>query len=511
MEGNLTTNILSAASVPSGSTYAVTLVATNGISKVNATSAQTFLAGDVSTAKGADAVENGLVPGSFLVLRPAGSTQQPLVVNYTITSEKATPGTAYVIPAGAAVTIGNTITGSVTIAAAATNATVSIVPKLHLGLDENATLTLTLSEGLYGISGTGSASMTLVNRVFAKPLNCARQVTLTVAGIPSGTALTNFPVLVRLSTAISGFTYADFKTAGLDMLFVDTNGTQLSYEVDTWKTNGTSLVWVKVPTATNGTKIKLYWGTDKDVANTPSDVWTKYVTVVHGGVFSDASPKANAVANGGGVVVSNAAGVVGSSFYKAARNSIGVNVANPYTAALFTNNRQYTISAWARSSEASDTKVHVFFGGVTAWGGAGFLGLFENGAGGKGFSVAVSSTHQLTQGEGKLLANTWRHTAFAYDTQQGRLKIFSDGTNILNKTDAVTYTDSGTTYWTFGSYANTLNGDSFFGDIDEIRIYDGLVSDDWAKAEYDSMANAAFLSYGTVGEVPEPATLLRIL
>lgn len=165
-EGNLTTNILFAANVPAGSTYAVKLYADNGISTASAACAESFLAGDVSAAKGADAVENGLVPGTFLVSRPAGSDQQPLVVNYTITSATATPGVSYEIPAGAAVSAGNTITGSVTIAQGATNATVSVKPKNDVALQSDATIAFSLTSGLYGIaSGAPSATLTLVNLV----------------------------------------------------------------------------------------------------------------------------------------------------------------------------------------------------------------------------------------------------------------------------------------------------------------------------------------------------------
>jgi hypothetical protein len=50
--------------------------------------------------------------------------------------------------------------------------------------------------------------------------------------------------------------------------------------------------------------------------------------------------------------------------------------------------------------------------------------------------------------------------------------------------------------WTFGSYANKDSDDSFKGDMDELRIYNGVASGDRIKAEYDSMASGDFLTAG---------------
>ncbi|MGI5869063.1 MAG: DUF2341 domain-containing protein [Kiritimatiellia bacterium] len=169
--GSLTNDFLSTAAVSPGATYAVTLYVDNGISVAQSTAGETFLTGDVSVVKGDDADEAGCIPGSFLVSRPAGSGQQPLAVNYTMTSTTATPGVSYEIPAGAAVMSGNTVTGSVTIAAGATTATVSVVPKIDADLQADATITFALAAGLYGIdANAASASITLFNLV--APAGC---------------------------------------------------------------------------------------------------------------------------------------------------------------------------------------------------------------------------------------------------------------------------------------------------------------------------------------------------
>ncbi len=72
----------------------------------------------------------------------------------------------------------------------------------------------------------------------------ARGVKFTVNGYQGGEEVqTNFPVLVRLSTAIDGFTYSDFYADGSDLSlvdigFVDAAGNGLAYEIDTWNPSG---------------------------------------------------------------------------------------------------------------------------------------------------------------------------------------------------------------------------------------------------------------------------------
>ena len=73
-------------------------------------------------------------------------------------------------------------------------------------------------------------------------------ITVPSTSIAQGISLADFPVLVRLSTAIDGFSYSDFQQQdGVDLAFLDARGNVLAHEIDTWNTDGESLVWVKVP------------------------------------------------------------------------------------------------------------------------------------------------------------------------------------------------------------------------------------------------------------------------
>ena len=122
----------------------------------------------------------------------------------------------------------------------------------------------------------------------------ARGVKFTVNGYNGGAEVqTNFPVLVRLSTAITGFDYGDFYNANanptdpdalrlVDVGFVDAEGNGLAYDIDTWNTNDESLVWVNLPRMTNGTEFAMWYRSSKTgKALNPDNVWTNYAGVWH--------------------------------------------------------------------------------------------------------------------------------------------------------------------------------------------------------------------------------------
>ncbi|MBP5511015.1 MAG: DUF2341 domain-containing protein [Kiritimatiellae bacterium] len=326
----------------------------------------------------------------------------------------------------------------------------------------------------------------------------SRTCTFTVSGYQGATALDGFPVLIRLSESISGFSYADCDANGADLRFTDATGELLPHEIDTWDTSGESSVWVKVPTLSGtATAVHLYYGVG-DPTTLPAvnarDVWTKYITVVHGGTgLSDSSPKALAVANGGGVSATAGSGIVGGGVHKPTANTIGLNVPNPIKNNTLADKTRFSFSAWYRSAGAGTTSgTAIIAASKGTWGGTGYLLICE---GGKYMSVAVQSTHQGTSGKGALVKDQWAHVAFSYVTT-GSVNTYFDGTSVYSNASAKSLDDEGKNNWTVGGYAMTTHTSNFLGDMDEIRIYDGIASADWIKAEHDSVANASFAVAG---------------
>ena len=93
------------------------------------------------------------------------------------------------------------------------------------------------------------------------------------SGYSKGTQLESFPMLVKLDSSISGFAYSQFNSpVGNDLRFTDDGGTTLfDYEIESWDTGGTSVVWVRVPTlrGTN-TAVWAHWGNAAAAANPPA-------------------------------------------------------------------------------------------------------------------------------------------------------------------------------------------------------------------------------------------------
>lgn len=119
----------------------------------------------------------------------------------------------------------------------------------------------------------------------------AKGAPFTVAGYTNanGTArsetLSGFPVLVRISEdSPSGFSYSDLlsQADGADIAFIDMAGNGLPFEIDTWDPDDTSLVWVRLPSMTNGTQFVMCWG-----GSTPgktfcsANPWGDYTGVWH--------------------------------------------------------------------------------------------------------------------------------------------------------------------------------------------------------------------------------------
>lgn len=96
----------------------------------------------------------------------------------------------------------------------------------------------------------------------------------------------DFPVLVRLDEdSPKGFSYADFvdSTTGGELRFMGDDGKPLAHEIDTWNPDGTSLVWVKLPTCAKGEVFYAVYGGKPKVAVNPTDVWSSYIGVWHMG------------------------------------------------------------------------------------------------------------------------------------------------------------------------------------------------------------------------------------
>ena len=129
----------------------------------------------------------------------------------------------------------------------------------------------------YSVSDPGDEGFAAVELT-----NFRKSFTIAAANYEGSETFADYPMLVRLSTAIDGFSYDDFiRGDHADLAFFDASGNALAFDVDTWNAAGESLVWVKVPSFAADTTITCaYGGVVKSDIHNPA-TWSGYRGVWH--------------------------------------------------------------------------------------------------------------------------------------------------------------------------------------------------------------------------------------
>lgn len=183
-------------------------------------------------------------------------------------------------------------------------------------------------------------------------------VTLTVAG-DATTALTNFPLLVRISESqLPGFSY--YRADKSALAFTDSANNKLSYDVDTWNVKGESIVWVRLPEVpVGGMDVTMHWALNEDKSapyNDPSDVWVDYVGVWH---MADETDIAQDAATERGSVAVNVSGKMGGALGATTQGSPLLTVSKNDSLDALTN-APFTVSMWFYVNSATANSPYLF-------------------------------------------------------------------------------------------------------------------------------------------------------
>ena len=342
---------------------------------------------------------------------------------------------------------------------------------------------------------------------------CPYEMEICFTGYNGTDTLANFPVLVKLGPAQTGFSYSQFASPnGDDLRFRDAARNELKYEIESWDPSGTSYVWVKVPALAKNTSIWAAWGSPK-LATKPSytsdgSVWSEgYAAVYHadegGSTHKDSTANAR-----NGTPLGNTVAVAGMVAGADQFDGNGDAVRLPKTFGLFGGNQSVTVEFWFKADAVAPdtyygTSPVLFQGrGENAW-----MLTF-------GDSVAANSLSiRLNQGG-------WASPASAPGIATGRWYYFS-----------TTYTPSGTNNWkayldgtvvSQGTLTGTVTADTalnnqyggsdesgagvtsrwFKGAMDEVRVSNVARSDNWLWASWNTVfSNGTFATYGATQEV----------
>ena len=372
----------------------------------------------------------------------------------------------------------------------------------------------------------------------------------TVAGYTGSEALSGFPVLVRIAeNSPQGFSYDDLqsKFTGDDIAFVDMTGAGIPFEIDTWNTNGTSLVWVRLPSMTNGTQFVMCWGSaSSGKIVCPDNPWSDYAGVWHMGDPGDGVTNVlDSTANhlDGTTVASSksvpAGKIGGARFITSNTNN---KSGKPYDSGVTVDMTddpdklaavdaivpEFTASFWVRPQNNAQWWYFITRKAADlnpGWG-------LQNGSDGNNSSFRVFRAYGGTETDGNCmnltgvngLANgTWTKIDAVWMADKA-FKLYVNG--ILAKEGTlVNAAENGnqTKLGIGGSMApppldqnlndNHKNGRGVYGDMDEVRLAAGAATADRIAADYATQTDPAFLTAGMAepyGESDDPVAGVQV-
>ena len=317
------------------------------------------------------------------------------------------------------------------------------------------------------------------------------QCPLTVNGYAEGkAALADFPVLVRISTAIDKFNYGDCDAGGADISFTSEDGeTVYPHEVDTWNPDGESLVWVKLPSMAHGTKFLFRWGDANPPVNNKADVWSGYAGVWH---LGEQEPGSYADSSGNGLTATNAVSATITEKCMAKAGKVGDGRWQPKLALRIPSydgvGGTFTASGWFYLDER--TTYESFFNHKQSWDkGSGWQCNLQN----SDTQIFVSGSEQKDSTDcyfGSSVKGRWVHLAAVYTGTM--VTLYENGKKIVAKTGKDVAINAAK-----DNDRELIVGGSVRGAVDEIRICKAALSADWLKAENDMVNGAGFVTSGT--------------
>ena len=340
-----------------------------------------------------------------------------------------------------------------------------------------------------------------------------KSITFTTSGYQGSGPIVNFPVLVKLSTAIEGFDYADFG-ATTNLVFKDSGGNVVPHEVDTWDISGTSLVWVRVPSVTKTTTFTMCFCGSDDTVNNSAATWTgaNYVGVWHmdeeNGTVADATGHGLTATPMGDASVS--VRYSGTDAPIGHARQTGTSSAKGYLTIADNNlldvGDTFTMSGWVYFTDIQSGKAERIFSRKGTYSDQNGWEIEMNAGSDNAFSARGSHKDNGKSGGGAVgctgnfkpsLKNKWTHVALVYNGAQ--LTVCSNGYEIA--TGTISAVQDNDMNLSIGCNATGSEAGYFHGFFDECRLLDAVASADWIAAEYATVASSTFLMAGEVEEI----------
>jgi len=324
---------------------------------------------------------------------------------------------------------------------------------------------------------------------------------ITISSAKVGKTLHDFPVLVFNNSWVIGLVSNDFT------FFQPDNSTECNWELERYNTStGQLIAWVNITSvsADTDTVFYIYWDDDGDGGeNNPTKTWDKnYVTVFHMDGESTTEDDSSTYGRDGTIDDSNvnrSNGKIGYSQENQNDNGY-IDIYDSY--GIFDGAADFTIEAWVLNTNLGETDWFLKFGGecdihIKVDGDDNNDDIYLRNLQGAAWVNIVYAT--------SITADTWYHTAIAYDGDTG-YNLYLDG--VVDATNA----EHGAID---GNNANNviMNEDSasngWDGRFDEFRISDIQRNSSWINAIYNNTNDpSTFLSFGETKRDTSPSVTM---
>ena len=303
-------------------------------------------------------------------------------------------------------------------------------------------------------------------------------------------AVDGVPVVVRVSTDIEGFDYADMNVNGTDVIFgaVDESEiTRYSYELEKWDPNGESVFWVKVPSLSAATTISMCYGNNVSVPdNDPTSVWSDYVGVWH--MAGGAGNETDATGHGlDGVPTGSKL----TEMYSDSNAPVGLGRVNQTSAGKYnrlsvpnynefiTDHSRFTVSGWFKSTNATGYPRPL--SRKTAYDQNSGWEIQYNKGSKTQCDMRGSSDTQVTM-DGPDVTADWVYLTYVFNGATGAAYANGEQKKSGSIAAVVTRTDP----MAIGNNANGTE-QGWCGSYDEVRMYNGAQDASRVKADYLAM------------------------
>jgi hypothetical protein len=315
--------------------------------------------------------------------------------------------------------------------------------------------------------------------------------TITIATDKIDGTLSDFPITLDLSTLGDNF-WNTVSTAS-EIAFSDNSNAELDrYIAGFDDANKKGVAYFRAPTLSDANNVfKIWWG-GSGQTNKSSTFRSEYELVLgfneDYNAIVDYTGKHTLAFGAGRVSGDKVAGKIGyaADFDNTANDSIRV------LGSMDIGTGDMSLTAYTNLNAAASGYAYLLNTGANTNTEAGYyFGWYVTGLQ-PAFGLSDGATRQSRFGTAisTLLSDGWKHIGFGlYRTAQkkwwvngtpdlGTTTTFFSGTNIISAKNSIIGGGSGLTA-------------PFYGQIDELRLYKGQLSDDWEKTEYNNLSNQA--------------------